>query len=419
MSVTAEAIGQAKAQPARAEAVPLPYDIWLIGGAFALLCVGLIMVVSTSVSIAEHRDLTQLYYFKRQLFSAILGITGAIVLTRTPLSYFEQWSTVVLFVAIAFLIAVLIPGLGHEVNGSMRWLGFGFFTIQTSEPAKVAVAIYVAAYLVRHIKQVRTDFIGFIKPIGVITLIAGLLLLEPDFGTAVVLFTTVLGMLFLAGVPYIRFFFWGLAALSALAALSMLAPYRLARLMTFMDPWSDPFNTGFQLTQALIAFGRGEWFGVGLGNSVQKLFYLPEVHTDFVFAVIAEEGGFVGCLTVICLFVFLIWRIFHVGGRAERANLLFAAYVTYGIGLLIGIQAFVNIGVNMGILPTKGLPLPFLSYGSNNLVVTLGAIGIALRAGIEAHEVTYPRATAPQIMTAPPTSGSEDDEYDDEEHDDD
>ena len=418
MSVTADAVGQAKPQVTRSELPSYRYDIWLIGGALTLLCVGLIMVVSTSVSIAEHRDMTPLYYFKRQLFAAMLGILGAAVLTRTPLIYFEQWSTPLLFVAIAFLIAVLVPGLGHEVNGSMRWLGFGFFTIQTSEPAKVAVVIYVAAYLVRHIKQVRTDFIGFIKPIGVITLIAGLLLIEPDFGTAVVLFTTVLGMLFLAGVPYVRFFFWGLAALSALAALSMLAPYRLARLMIFMDPWSDPFNTGFQLTQALIAFGRGEWFGVGLGNSVQKLFYLPEVHTDFVFAVIAEEGGFVGCLTVIGLFVFLIWRIFYVGGQAERANLLFAAYVTYGIGLLIGIQAFVNIGVNMGILPTKGLPLPFLSYGSNNLVVTLAAIGIVLRAGLEAHEVTHPRVLAPKIMTEPPTSAErdgDDHDYGDEE----
>ena len=413
---TAQTVSQAVPQAARGEGQTFPYDIWLIGGALALLCVGLIMVVSTSVSIAEHREMPPLYYFARQLGAALLGIGGALVLTRTPLKYFEQWSTVLLFLAIVALIAVLLPGLGHEVNGSMRWLGLGLFTIQTSEPAKVAVVVYVAAYLVRHIKQVRTEFVGFIKPIGVITLIAALLLLEPDFGTAVVLFATVLGMLFLAGVPYLRFFFWSLAALSALAALSMLAPYRLARLMTFMDPWSDPFNTGFQLTQALIAFGRGEWFGVGLGNSVQKLFYLPEVHTDFVFAVIAEEGGFVGCLTVISLFVFLIWRIFYIGGLAERANQLFAAYMTYGIGLSIGIQAFVNIGVNMGILPTKGLPLPFLSYGSNNLVVTLCAIGIALRAGFEARQGAISRpahTSAPElrILTAPP-SGAE--EFDDE-----
>ena len=417
MSAAAEALAQAKPQLARSDVPSFPYDIWLIGGAFALLCIGLIMVVSTSVSIAEHRDMTQLYFFRRQLLAAILGIGGAAVLMRTPLVYFELWSTPLLFVAVVFLVAVLVPGLGHEVNGSLRWLGFGFFTIQTSEPAKLAVVIYVAAYLVRHNKQVRSDFVGFIKPIGVITLIAGLLLLEPDFGTAVVLFTTVLGMLFLAGVPYVRFFFWGFAALTALASLSMLAPYRLARLMTFMDPWSDPFNSGFQLTQALIAFGRGEWFGVGLGNSVQKLFYLPEVHTDFVFAIIAEEGGFIGCLTVITLFVFLIWRIFHIGGQAERANLLFAAYVTYGVGLLIGIQAFVNIGVNMGILPTKGLPLPFLSYGSNNLVVTLVAIGIALRAGYEARQGATPRIAAgstPPILTAPPSTAQVDDEENDD-----
>ena len=417
MSAVAEALTQAKPQRARGAEQSFPYDIWLIGAAFALLCIGLLMVVSTSVSIAEHRDLAPLYFFRRQVFAAALGIGGAVFLMRTPLVYFEQWSTPLLFVAVALLTAVLVPGLGHEVNGSMRWLGLGFFTIQTSELAKLAVAIYVAAYLVRHNKQVRSDFVGFIKPIGMITVIAGLLLLEPDFGTAVVLFTTVLGMLFLAGVPYIRFFFWGFAALTALAALSMLAPYRLARLMTFMDPWSDPFNSGFQLTQALIAFGRGEWFGVGLGNSVQKLFYLPEVHTDFVFAIIAEEGGFIGCMTVIGLFVFLIWRIFHIGGQAERANLLFAAYVTYGIGLLVGIQAFVNIGVNMGILPTKGLPLPFLSYGSNNLVVTLCAIGLALRAGFEARQGATPRVaagSAPQILTAPPSAAALDDEGDDD-----
>lgn len=411
MSATAEVIaGQAVPQAARDEQA-FPYDLWLMGGALTLMCVGLLMVVSTSVSIAEHRDLPQLYYFFRQLVSGGIGLTAAAVLMRTPLHYFAQWSTPLLFLAVIALVAVLIPGLGHEVNGSMRWLGFGFFTLQTSEQAKLAVVIYVAAYLVRHNKQVRSEFAGFIKPIGVITLIAGLLLLEPDFGTAVVLFTAVLGMLFLAGVPNARFFFWGLAALMALAALSMLAPYRLARLMTFMDPWSDPFNTGFQLTQALIAFGRGEWFGVGLGNSVQKLFYLPEVHTDFVFAVIAEEAGFVGCLTVIALFVFLIWRIFYVGGQAERAGFLFNAYVTYGIGLLIGIQAFVNIGVNMGILPTKGLPLPFLSYGSNNLVVTLASIGMALRAGYEASPTVINRAAAssapPPVEAAPAPSHGE------------
>jgi cell division protein FtsW len=381
-----DAVLQAQAVPqgARSARPASGYDVWLAGTALALFCLGLIMVVSTSVSIAERRELPALYYFWRQLGAGVLGGALALLVCRTPLALLARASTTVLFVAVALLVAVLVEGLGREVNGSMRWVGVGPLSLQASEPAKLAVIVYLSAYLVRHNKQVRADFLGFIKPIGVICAIAGLLLLEPDFGAAVVLFAAVLGMLFLAGVPFLRFFFWGLAALALLAALSMLAPYRLQRLMTFMDPWSDPFDTGFQLTQALIAFGRGEWLGVGLGNSVQKLYYLPEVHTDFVFAVIGEEVGLAGTVGVIALFVFLVWRIFYIGGVAERANQLFAAYLTYGVGLLLGIQSFVNIGVNMGILPTKGLPLPFLSYGSNNLVVTLVAIGIVLRAGYEA-----------------------------------
>lgn len=360
------------------------FDAWLIGVTLVLLCLGLIMAVSTSVAVAERRELDPLYYFWRQLIAGSLGALVAAVIVRIPLAEFDKHSSALLFIALALLVAVLLPGLGREVNGSMRWLALGVISLQASEPAKLAVVVYLAAYLVRHNEQVRTDFIGFIKPIGVLTVVAALFLLEPDFGAAAVLFSAGLGMLFLAGVPLLRFLFWGLAALAALAALSMLAPYRMQRLMTFTDPWSDPYNSGFQLTQALIAFGRGEWFGVGLGNSVQKLFYLPEVHTDFVFAVIGEEAGVLGTCSVIGLFVFLVWRIFFLGGVAERANQMFAAYVTYGIGLLIGIQAFVNIGVNMGILPTKGLPLPFLSYASNNLVVIGAGIGLVLRAALEA-----------------------------------
>ena len=393
-AVAQQAVPQAVPQGGREERAFVAYDLWLIGAALMLLAIGVIMVVSTSVAIAERRELDALYYFWRQLVGGGLGISAAIVITRLPLRHLEQMSSVLLFAGMALAVAVLVPGLGREVNGSMRWIGLGPVTLQASEFAKLAVVVYLAAYLVRHNQQVRADFIGFIKPIGVLTVIGGLFVIEPDFGAAVVLFATGLGMLFLGGVPMLRFIFWGLAALAALAALSMLAPYRVQRLMTFMDPWSDPFNSGFQLTQALIAFGRGEWFGVGLGNSVQKLFYLPEVHTDFVFAVIGEEVGLLGSTGVIALFLFLVWRIFYLGGVAERANQLFAAYVTYGIGLLIGIQAFVNIGVNMGLLPTKGLPLPFLSYASNNLVVNCAAIGIVLRAGHEARRPAAPSAHA-------------------------
>lgn len=383
-----QAVAQAVPQGVRAVGGGFRYDVWLLGAAAILLCIGLIMVVSTSVSMAERRELAPLYYFWRQLGAGALGIACGVALVHVPLRTLDTYSTSLLFLGIALLVAVLVPGLGREVNGSMRWLSLGPVSLQASEPARLAVVVYLAAYLVRHQVQVRADFLGFIKPIGVLTVIAALLLLEPDFGAAVVLFTTALGMLFLAGVPFLRFFFWGLAALVALAALAVNAPYRMQRLTTFMDPWADPYDKGFQLTQALIAFGRGEWLGVGLGNSVQKLFYLPEVHTDFVFAVIGEELGLAGTITVIALFVFLVWRIFWLGGQAERAQQGFAAYVTYGVGWLIGTQAFVNIGVNMGLLPTKGLPLPFLSYGSNNLVITCAALGLVCRAGYEAREAS-------------------------------
>ena len=375
---------QAVLHSERSQRPVFDYDLWLIAASLILLSIGVIMVASTSVAIAERRELDPLYYFWKQVAGALLGIIVAAVFLHIPLATLERFSAVLLFAGIVVAIAVLLPGLGHEVNGSRRWLSLGFITIQTSELSKLAIAVYLAAYLVRHEQQVKTEFLGFIKPIGVLTLVGGLFVLQPDFGAAVVLFTAGLGMLFLGGVPLLRFFSWGVVAVALLSCLAMLAPYRVQRFLTFLDPWADPFNSGFQLTQALIAFGRGEWFGVGLGNSVQKLYYLPEVHTDFVFAVIAEELGLIGSVATILLFAFLVWRIFHLGGSAARAGQLFGAYVTYGIGLLVGLQAFFNMGVNMGLLPTKGLPLPYLSYASNNLVIICAATGIVLRAGYEA-----------------------------------
>ena len=341
------------------------------------------MVVSTSAAIAEARNLPPWYYFWRQLLSIFIGGILAISILRLRLATLNNFSTYLLFIAIVLLILVLIPGIGREVNGSMRWLDLGFATFQSSELAKLAVVVYLAAYLVRHNQQVRDDFLGFIKPVVIVAIVVSLLILEPDFGAAVVLFLTCLGMLFLAGVPLLRFTVWGIPTLVSLAALSLLAPYRVERLFSFTDPWSDPFDKGFQLVQALIAFGRGEWTGVGLGNSVQKLYYLPEVHTDFVFAVVGEELGILGSLFVIVLFVFLFCRIFQIGGIAEKNGSLFEAYLSYGIGLLLGLQAFVNMGVNLGVLPTKGLPLPFLSYGNNNLIVTGMAIALVLRTSYE------------------------------------
>lgn len=359
------------------------YDLWLIGVAGILVGMGLVMVASSSIPIAHKNGYVDLYYFWRQLAAFFLGVgIGAIVL-HVPLAVFEKVSTLLLLVGIASLAIILIPGVGREVNGSVRWFQFGPISVQASEPVKLAIIVYISSYLVRHQAQVQREFIGFIKPVGVLTIIVGLLLLEPDFGAAVVVFATTLGMLFLGRVPLLRIAAWGMVALAILTSLAILAPYRLQRLMTFLDPWSDPYNSGFQLTQALIAFGRGEWFGVGLGNSIQKLFYLPEVHTDFLFAVVGEELGMIGTITVIGLFLFLIWRIFFIGSLAQRGGQNFAAYLSYGIGLLIGMEAFINIGVNMGLLPTKGLTLPLMSYGSSSMVIVCIMLAMVLRVAKE------------------------------------
>jgi len=359
------------------------YDVWLVGVSAVLLSIGLVMVASASVPMADKNGYVELYFFWRQFAALLIGTGLGFVAFHMPLSVLDRGSTLLLFAGIGFLALILIPGIGREVNGSIRWIQLGPISVQASEPMKLAMIVYISSYLVRHQAHVQTEFVGFIKPVGVLTVIAALLLLEPDFGAATVIFATGLGMLFLGRVPLVRFCSWGLVALAMLASLAVLAPYRMQRLMTFMDPWSDPYNTGFQLTQALIAFGRGEWFGVGLGNSIQKLFYLPEVHTDFVFAVLAEELGMVGTLCVIALFAFLVWRIFYIGALAQQRGLDFAAYLSYGIGLIIGIEAFINIGVNMGLLPTKGLTLPLISYGSNSLVIVCIMLALVLRVARE------------------------------------
>jgi cell division protein FtsW len=361
------------------------YDPWLLGVSATLLGLGLVMVASSSMAIAHRNGLIDLYYFWRQLAAVLLGIGVGLTILQVPLSVFDRLSTVLFFAGVAFLAFILIPGVGHEVNGSMRWLQLGPITVQGSEPMKFAAVIYLSSYLVRHQGHVQTEFVGFIKPICVMTVVAALLLFEPDFGAAVVIFATTLGMLFLGRVPLVRFCAWGLVALAMLGTLAVQEPYRVKRLMTFTNPWTDPFDSGFQLTQALIAFGRGEWLGVGLGNGVQKLFYLPEVHTDFLFAVLAEELGMIGTLLVIGLFMFLVWRIIFIGSLAQRRGLDFGAYLSYGVAILIGIEAFINIGVNMGLLPTKGLTLPLMSYGGTSMVIVCAMLAMVLRVAKESH----------------------------------
>jgi cell division protein FtsW len=351
----------------------------LITIALVILCLGLVMVTSASITVADRQMGQPFYYLERQLMAALMGLGVMMFMLKTRLANWERSGMLLLGFAFMLLILVLIPGVGKTVNGSSRWIPVGIFNLQVSELAKLWLLIYVAGYLVRHGEEVRSSLKGFIKPMFMVGLAAILMLLEPDFGAAAVIMTTTLAMMFLGGVRFLQFLaFISLFAVAA-AMLILSSPYRMERLTAFVNPWADPFDSGFQLTQSLIAIGSGGWTGVGLGASVQKLFYLPEAHTDFVFAVLAEEFGLLGVLLVIGLFTALVTRAFMIARRAETHGNMFASYLAYGIGIWLAMQAFINIGVNMGVLPTKGLTLPLMSYGGSSLIVCCAAIGLLLR----------------------------------------
>lgn len=358
-------------------------DYWLVASVMVLATLGLVMVASASITFADREIGQPFYYAFRQAVFIAIGLAVGVALFKVRMVDLERMGMLLLLSAMAMLLLVLVPGIGVEVNGAARWMNAGLFRLQVSEPAKLLFIIYLASYLARHGEEVRTRISGFIKPIGLLAIAALLLLLEPDFGATVVLTATVMGMIFMAGVKLVQFSgVLGLAGL-LLASLAVSSPYRMNRLTTFMDPWADPFNSGFQLTQSLIAIGRGEWFGVGLGGSIQKLFYLPEAHTDFVFAVLAEELGLLGVCLIIVLYAVLVWRAFLIAAQAAKAENLFTAYLAYGIGIWFGLQSFINIGVNMGLLPTKGLTLPLMSYGGSSMIVMCAAIALLLRIDFE------------------------------------
>ncbi len=366
------------------QAMPLAsFDEWLLLAALSLLGLGLVMVASSSFGIAERQNGDAAYYLLRQGLFMMAGLAMAFGLFRIPLSFWERHSLAPLFIVILLLVAVLIPGVGREVNGSMRWISLGLFQLQPSELAKLAVAIYLAGYLVRHAEQVHRGMGGFVRPMLIISLVGGLLVLEPDFGSFVVLMAMAMAMLFLGGVRLGQFFATSIGLVGLMTLLVVSSPYRLQRITAFMDPWADPFASGFQLTQALIAFGRGEWLGVGLGASVQKLFYLPEAHTDFLFAVIAEELGLLGVIVVLALFGVIVARAFINGRRCERQGRFFAAFLSYGLASWLALQALINMAVNMGLLPTKGLTLPLMSYGGSSLVTSCLIIALLLRIDFE------------------------------------
>lgn len=350
-----------------------------------LIAFGLVMVASSSMVISDGQYGYPFHYLLKQAIFLAMGFAGAFVMTRVPQHYLLKYSLIILGIGLLLLCVVLIPGIGRVVNGSRRWLNFGFIGFQVSEIVKLCAFIYLASYISRFQAEVKETLKGFFKPMILLALIALLLLREPDFGALVVITSVFLGVLFLAGARTGPFLLLIVGVAGLFSLLIVVAPYRMARLTTFMNPWHNAFGSGYQLTQSLIAFGRGGWVGVGLGNSIQKLFYLPEAHTDFIFAVISEELGFLGELALMVLFAILVWRIFYIGRRAMGKGHIFSGYFCYATALWFAFQVIVNVGVCSGLLPTKGLTLPFISYGGSSILVNCLVMGIIMRASYESY----------------------------------
>jgi len=354
-------------------------DGWLLVSALALALTGVVMVASASITMADQTLGEPFHYLVRQVAYLAAGLAVAAGFVVVPLRAWEAVGPYLLGTAFLLLVAVLIPGVGREVNGAVRWLPLGPVNLQVSEAARLLIVLYMCGYVARRRESLEAGFRGLLMPLGVLAVAAVLLLMEPDFGAMTVLMATALGILFVGGMRVRDLLVLSGAGAAALAGLVVTSEYRMRRLTAFMDPWADPWDSGFQLTQSLIAIGRGEWLGVGLGGSVQKLFYLPEAHTDFVFAVFAEEMGLAGVVVLLALYGVLLWRAFAISAAAAAAGRVFAACLAFGLGTWIGAQAFVNMAVNMGLLPTKGLTLPLVSFGGSSLLVCCAAIGLLMR----------------------------------------
>lgn len=359
------------------------YDKWLLLAAVGLVIIGLTMVASSSVVISVRHYHAPFHFFLRQIAWLGIGLMLAIVIIRTDSSFWARISVPLLLGCFLLLLIILIPGVGRSVNGSRRWLALGPLALQASELARMAMIFYLSGYLVRQREMLDKSIMAFIKPLLILAIFAVLLLLEPDFGATVVISLTVMMMLFLTGVKIRYYAVIGTLVAILLAIIAVSSPYRMMRLTAFLNPWADQFNSGYQLIQSLIAFGRGSWYGVGLGEGVQKLLYLPEAHTDFLFAVLAEETGLAGILLVLALYTLLVIRGLIIGYNAFYQDRLFAAYTAYGITVCLGLQAFINIGVNAGLLPTKGITLPLMSYGGASMLVSVCITALLLRIDYE------------------------------------
>jgi cell division protein FtsW len=370
-------------QATRLDALPGRYDPWLLGTSIALACLGVVMVASSSIAIGEGLDVGPYYFLIKHLGFIVAGTVLAGLLMRTELKTIEQRDRLLLVMCFVLLVLVFLPGIGKTVNGARRWLNFGIMGFQAVEAVKVMYVVWLASYLVRFRDEVNATWRAMLKPLGVAIALVVLLLKQPDFGSLSLILAITAGMLVLGGVHLPRMFGPVLVGLPLLAIIAIAEPYRWRRFTSFWDPWADPFDSGYQLTNALMAIGRGEWFGVGLGGSVQKLSYLPEAHTDFILAVIAEELGFVGVCLIIMLFALLVGRAFWIGLKCVEMRRHFAGYCAFGVALSLGLQSFVSIGVNLGLLPTKGLTLPLISSGGSSVLGTCAALGLLLRVSYE------------------------------------
>jgi len=366
-------------QATRLEAIGGHFDKWLLGAIITLTGLGVVMVASSSIALMS----SPFYYLNRHLIFLAVGIVLAGLAMRTELKSIEQYNQMLLLGCFALLVVVFIPGLGSSVNGARRWINLGFSKFQTVEAVKVLYIVWLSSYLVRFRDEVNATWPAMLKPLGVAGALVVLLLLQPDFGSSTLLLAITAGMLVLGGVNLPRMSMPIVFGLVAMSALAIIEPYRMRRITSFWDPWADQQGDGYQLSNALMAVGRGEWTGVGLGNSVQKLYYLPEAHTDFIFSVTAEELGFVGTCLIVALYALLAGRAFWIGMRCVEMKRHFSGYIAFGIGLWVSMQSFVSIGVNLGILPTKGLTLPLISSGGSSILMTCVAMGLLLRVSYE------------------------------------
>lgn len=376
------------------------FDLPLLVALVGLACVGVVMVTSSSIAVADSSHFGEFYYLKKHLLFLAIGTVAAGIAMRTELKELEKHAFFLMLVAFIMLLAVFVPHFGMKINGARRWLNLIITSFQPVEAVKLILVVYLASYLVRHRESIETRFLGLIKPLAVSGVMVLLLLAQPDFGSATLIIAVTIAMVWLGGARPLFLFLMGLPLMPLLAIAATSESYRMKRLTSFMNPWAHPFDDGFQLTQSLMAIGRGEWTGVGLGSSVLKLSYLPEAHTDFIFAVIGEELGLVGIIAVMCLFALVVWRGLHVGLKGVEIGQRFAGYIAFGISLMIGLQTMVSIGVNLGALPTKGLTLPLISYGGSSIALTCAMAGVLLRATFEIYRALDARQMATRTPAA-------------------